>query len=111
MDRVNEHDQTFRGRDSGPKYMLRGPKHEWGIIVFHPGQELGRHKHAQVEETFYFERGAPQIIVDGVAHRVREGDAFRLDAGEAHDIINDTDEDIRIIFIKCPSIPTDKIDL
>ena len=111
MERVSEHEQAFRGGDSGPKYMFRGPKHEWGIIVFHPGQALGAHKHAEVEETFYFELGAPQMVVDGAAHRVRQGDAFRLDPGEAHDIINDTAGDIRIIFIKCPSMPSDKIEV
>jgi len=109
MQRVNESEQQFRHGDSGPKYMFRGPKHEWGIIVFHPGQALGPHKHREVEETFFFAAGAPQMIVDGGAHRVRPGDAFRLEPGEAHDIINDTDQDVRIIFIKCPYSPDDKV--
>ena len=109
MQRVNESEQQFRHGDSGPKYMFRGPKHEWGIIVFHPGQALGPHKHREVEETFFFVSGAPQMIVDGLPHRERQGDAFRLEPGEAHDIINDTDQDVRIIFIKCPYSPNDKV--
>ena len=82
---------------------------EWGIIVFKPGQELGPHKHAQVEETFYFLDGAPQMIVDGVAHRVEPGDAFRIDPGEAHNIINDTATNTRLVFIKTPYLPDDKL--
>ena len=111
MEKVNEHELEFRHGDSGPKYLFRGPHWEGGIIVFKPGQELGTHKHVEVEETFYFETGAPQIVVDGVSHRVKPGDAFKLAPGEAHNIINDTDEDTRMIFIKAPWNPTDKVDV
>ncbi|HUT73581.1 MAG TPA: cupin domain-containing protein [Armatimonadota bacterium] len=108
MQRVNETECEFRHGDSGPKYVMRGPRHEWGIIVFHPGQSLGAHRHSEVEETFYFVSGEPLMIVDGQAHRVRRGDVFRLEPGEAHDIINDTAADTRVIFIKCPYLPNDK---
>ena len=61
-------------------------------------------------EDFYFGRN-PQIVVDGVANRVRPGDVFKLSPGEAHDIVNDTDHDTRLIFIKAPYRPKDKVDL
>jgi len=111
MERVNENDFEFRHGDSGPKYLFRGPKLEWGIIVFKPGQEMGPHKHAEVEETFYFETGTPTMVVDDESRRVKPGDAFKLEAGEAHNIINDGDTETRIVFIKCPYLPKDKVDL
>ncbi len=111
MDLVNEHDLEFRHGDHGPKYLFRGPKHEWGIIRLRPGDELGLHKHEQVEETFYFEAGTPQMIVDDSVHRVRPGDVFKLSPGEAHNIVNDSREPARIIFIKCPYLPNDKVTL
>lgn len=109
MERVNENNCEFHFGDHGPKYLMRGPKFEWGVIVFQPGQELGAHKHEQVEETFYFENGTPLMVVDDNKYRVTPGDAFRLEPGEAHNIINDSEEDTRIIFIKCPYLPGDKI--
>ena len=111
MEQVNEHDLEFRNGDNGPKYLFRGPHWEGGIIVFKPGQELGAHKHAEVEETFYFETGTPPMVVDGTSIRVKPGDAFKLSPGEAHNIINDADEDTRIIFIKAPHVPGDKVDV
>ncbi len=108
MKRVNEHECEFRHGDHGPKYLFRGPLLEWGIIVIKPGDELGAHKHQEVEETFYFEQGAPKIVVDGREHRVKTGDAFYVEAQEAHNIINDTDEATRVVFIKCPYRPDDK---
>jgi len=80
--------EVLRFGDSGPKYLMRGPRFEWGIIVFHPGHAPGAHRHREVEETSYFESGAPVMVVDGEQHRVRPGDVFRLEPGEAHDIIS-----------------------
>ena len=111
MERVNEQDLEFRHGDHGPKYLFRGPRIEWGVIVFRPGQELGPHKHMQVEETFYFLEGTPQMVIEGESYRVRPGDAFRVEPGEAHNIVNDTGADIRLVFIKCPCIPDDKAGL
>jgi hypothetical protein len=34
---------------------------------------------------------------------------FRLEPGERHDIVNDTPAPIRVIFIKTPYLPEDKI--
>ncbi len=109
MDVINEHDQEFRNGDHGPKYMFKGPKFEWGIIVVKAGDTMSGHYHDEVEETFYFTDGTPQFIVDGVAARVKPGDAFRLDAGEKHMIVNDADSDTRCVFIKVPFLPDDKV--
>lgn len=111
MDLINEQDREFRGDDHGPKYLFRGPQFEWGVIVFKPGQALGRHCHNEVEEQFYFLEGTPKMVVDGQEFRMRPGDVMRLEAPECHDIINDTDQDIRLIFIKCPYRPTDKVEM
>ena len=111
MEHVNERECEFRFGDHGPKYLLRGPRLEWGIIRFQPGQELGAHKHEEVEETFYFEEGTPLMVADGKEYRVVAGDVFRLEPGESHNIINDTDAETRIIFIKCPYLPGDKIEV
>ena len=111
MERVNEKQLSFRHGDSGPKYLFRGPKHEWGVILFHPGQSLGPHKHAEVEETFYFVRGTPKMIVNGQEFRVKVGDAFRLDPSDVHNIINDTSEPVDAVFIKSSYNPKDKVDV
>jgi mannose-6-phosphate isomerase-like protein (cupin superfamily) len=109
MQRVNEKEQGYRKGDSGPKYLMRGPRIEWGVIRLKPGERMGGHGHREVEETFYFFDGAPTILVDGVPTRVCEGDAFRLEPGEMHDIVNDTPVPVRVIFIKAPYLPEDKI--
>ena len=111
MEIINEHNMPYRFGNKGAKYLFRGPHYEWGIILVKAGEKMAPHLHEQVEEQFYFEVGTPQLVVNGEAHRVAEGDVFRLEPGEAHDIINDTADDVRIIFIKAPFLPDDKVDV
>jgi len=108
MQRVNERDCEFRGGDWGVKYFMRGPKIDWGVILLKPGQSMGEHGHEQVEETFYCMVGAPTMIVDGREIPAEQGDVFRLEPPERHDIRNDTDADVKVIFIKTPYLPHDK---
>jgi len=111
MERVNEKEKEFRFGDAGPKYLFRGPKIEWGILVLKPGGSLGAHYHKEVEETFYFLEGEARLLINGTEYVGKAGDAFRLEPGEKHDILNDSRSPIRAVFIKSPYNPEDKINL
>ena len=93
----------------GSKYILRGTRIDWGIILLKPGKTTGAHGHQEVEETFYFIKGSPKILINDIEYRVTEGDAFRLEPLEKHDIVNDTSNEVKVIFIKIPYLPQDKI--
>jgi len=112
MDIVREQDQPYRGGSSGVKYLFRGPRIDWGVILFAPGEQLGRHKHREVEETFYFVEGeGGRFIVDGTEHAITVGAAFRIEPGEVHNIVNDTGAPLKAVFIKSAYLPKDKIDV
>lgn len=109
MEKVNEFEKEYRGGDSGVKYLIRGPHIDWGVILLKPGERLGRHYHNEVEETFYFVEGSAKVYVDGVEYPAKQGDAFRLVAPEKHDILNDSDAPVKMVFIKYPYRPKDKV--
>jgi quercetin dioxygenase-like cupin family protein len=111
MERTNESEKEFRFGDAGPKYLFRGPRIEWGILVLKPGGSLGAHYHKEVEETFYFLEGEARLLINGTEYVGRAGEAFRLEPGEKHDILNDSRSLIRAVFIKSPYKPEDKIKL
>lgn len=110
MQRVNEYQLNFRKGDSGPKYLFRGPNIDWGILVLKPNETLGQHYHNEVEEAFYFMEGTPLMKVNGQEYRVAKGDAFRVEPGDVHDIINDTAQSVKMVFMKYPYKPDDKVD-
>ena len=111
MKKQSESELTYRDGDSGVKYIFRGPKIDWGVILMLPGQALGGHYHEEVEETFYVAQGEGVFIIDGETHPAREGDAFRMDPRDRHDILNNTQAPLKLIFIKCPYLPQDKVNL
>ena len=109
MEKVNEFDLQYRGGDSGVKYLFRGPRIDWGIFRFLPGQTLGKHCHKEVEETFYFTKGTGKMIIDEELYEIRIGDAYRVEPPECHNIINDANVPLEGIFIKHIYAPKDKI--
>jgi len=109
MEKVNENNKQFRHGDWGPKYMFRGPRIDWGVIVIKPGESLKPHYHNDVEETFYFIEGTPKVIIEGQEFRVKVGDAFRIEPKEKHDVINDTQEYVKAVMLKFPYSPEDKV--
>ena len=109
MQKVNEFDLEYRDGDHGVKYLMRGPKTDWGVILMQPGDRLGAHYHNEVEETFYLVDGSCQFTVNDVVHDAVAGDVFRLEPTDRHDIWNNSDADIKFIFIKCPYLPKDKV--
>lgn len=111
MERVNEAQMPFRGGTSGVKYLFRGPQIDWGVILLLPGENLGAHYHKQVEETFYLLSGEATLLADGREVRLVPGDAVRLPAPERHDVRNDSSQPAKLVFIKSPYLPKDKVDV
>jgi len=109
MQRVSERDLAYRDGDSGVKYMLRGPNLDWGVILLLPGQSLGGHYHQQVEETFYVASGEGLFTINGEEYLARQGDAFRMEATDRHDIRNEGHLPLKLLFIKYPYLPKDKV--
>lgn len=111
MQRVNEHELPFRQGDSGVKYLMRGPHLDWGVILLRPGESLSGHYHEQVEETFYFLRGQATMRVNDEDHKAIPGDVYRLEPQDRHEIRNEGEEDVKMVFIKTPFLPEDRVDL
>jgi len=109
MEKVKESEREYRGGDSGVKYLFRGPKIDWGVILLHPGQSMAAHYHNEVEETFYVVEGQAAFYVDDVKHELVAGDAVRLEAPECHAVTNESGRPVKLVFIKCPYLPKDKV--
>lgn len=111
MQRVDEQSLAYRGGDSGVKYLFRGPKIDWGLILLKPGEALGGHYHREVEETFYVLEGQGTFTVNGEDLPVRAGEALRMEPTDRHDIRNDSAAPLKLVFIKYPYLPDDRVSL
>ncbi|MBY8979562.1 MAG: cupin domain-containing protein [Candidatus Lokiarchaeota archaeon] len=110
MKRVNEKDFHFRGGESGVKYLMRGPSIDWGLILLKPGEKMAEkaHGHNLLDETFYFVEGDGVLIVDGEEFDGLEGSVFLVEPKEMHNIRNDSEKPVKIVFIKGDYKPDDK---
>ena len=68
-----------------------------GYSVFRPGTELGSVCH-ETEEFAYVASGGGVLRLDGEDVRFRAGDALHIPAGVWHAVVNDSDEDVVMVF-------------
>ena len=54
---VNENDREYRFGDSGPKYLMKGPRMNFALVAFNPGQDFKAHYHNVMEENFFILEG------------------------------------------------------
>lgn len=107
MKKINEADFKYRHGDHGPKYLMRGPNIDWGVIFLKAGEQMGAHGHEKTEETFYILDGTGTFLVNDAPHPYETGDVFYLEPKEKHDI--QATDPTKLIFIKHPYLPDDKI--
>ena len=42
---INENDREYRFGNSGPKYLMKGPRMNFALVQFMPGQDFRAHYH------------------------------------------------------------------
>ena len=52
------------------------------------GSEIGEEVHTDNDQFFRFEAGEGKVIIDGVEHEVKDGDAVIVPAGARHNVVN-----------------------
>ncbi len=100
MKRINEKNVPFKYEKSGPKYLFNEEKFSGGVAYLNPSDEIKEHVHVDEAEVFYFIKGTPQFLINNEVIKVEEGDGILVFPEEKHGIKNNTDETIKISFLK-----------
>jgi mannose-6-phosphate isomerase-like protein (cupin superfamily) len=58
------------------------------LMSLKPGEEIGEEVHKTIDQFFRFEKGTGKVSIDGVKHKVADGDAVIVPAGAKHNVIN-----------------------
>ncbi|HLU64464.1 MAG TPA: cupin domain-containing protein [Protaetiibacter sp.] len=100
----------WRHGDWGPAYLVQGPTSDIGALLLRPGDEMANHLHDHCDESFVVIEGECTLWIDcKEKHTMRVGDVFRCEPGEMHYLINESDADFRLVFIKSPASPGDTV--
>jgi len=108
---VNENEREYRFGDSGPKYLMKGPRMSFSVVKFQPGQDFNAHLHHVMEEDFYILEGEVDIVVDGVVHHISKGEMIHIEPGEIHYVINNSAAAVKMIATLAPFQEVDKVEL
>jgi mannose-6-phosphate isomerase-like protein (cupin superfamily) len=73
-----------------------------------PGRSEGRHRHAAARQFFYVLRGAATLEVDGVVHSLAVGEGLHVPPGAAHQLRNDSFEEVRFLVVSAPDSHGDR---
>ncbi len=73
------------------------------LMSLQPGEEIGSEVHPDVDQFFRFEKGAGQVIIDGVTHAIAAEFAVVVPAGAEHNVINTGGEELKLYTIYSPA--------
>ena len=108
---IDEKDKKYRFGDSGPKYLMKGPRMNFAIVQFQPGQDFKAHFHNVMEEDFYIVEGEIDIIVDGKKNHLAQGQFIHIEPGEVHYCQNPYAAPVKMISTLAPFQTEDKVDV
>jgi mannose-6-phosphate isomerase-like protein (cupin superfamily) len=100
MKKINISEVPFKHGTYGSKYLFNEPGFTGGYAKLTPGSAIDPHVHGGETEVFYFMSGSPLVKTGNESFRPLQGDGLTVSAGEVHSIINDTDSDAEMVFIK-----------
>jgi len=108
---VDEKDKEYRFGDSGPKYLMQGPRMNFALVQFNPGQDFQAHYHEVMEENFFILEGNITIVVDGKPKDLKPGQLIHIEPGESHYVINRSSSIVRMIASLAPYKDADKVEV
>ncbi len=108
---VHENDFEYRFGDSGPKYLMKGPRMNFALVQFQSGQDFAAHYHNVMEENFYILDGKVDVVVDGKVNHLTPGQMIHIEPGEVHYVINNYDGPVKMVSTLAPFQESDKIEV
>lgn len=109
--KTNEDKFEYRLGDSGPKYLMKGPRINFAIVRLKSGQDYRAHKHNIMEESFYVINGKIDIVVEDEKYTLIEGDFLNIPPGQEHYLFNSYSEPVKMVAVLAPYIKYDKIEV
>ena len=80
------------------------------LMNLKPMEEIGMETHPNTDQFFRFEEGEGKVIIDGVEHKVKDGDAVIVPASAKHNVVNTSkNSELKLYTIYSPPQHQDKV--
>ncbi len=111
MFKLNENEKSYRFGDSGPKYLLEGPRVKFGVVQLQKGQDFKNHLHNVMEENFFVTDGEIEFTINGEKIVCKQGDFIHVEPTETHYLRNVYDGVSKAVFCLGPATDNDKVEV
>lgn len=88
--------------------LFTAPHSQLVLMALQPGEEIGAEVHAEHDQFFRFEQGSGEVTIAGERHQVRDGFAAIVPAGAMHNVINTSNEIMKLYTIYSPAEHKDR---
>ena len=91
------------------RVLYTGKHSQLVLMSLSPAEEIGEEVHPHIDQFFRFEQGEGKVVINGLEHHVKDGDAVIVPAGARHNVINTSPEaDLKLYTIYSPPEHIDK---
>ena len=91
------------------RVLYTGKHSQLVLMSLSPAEEIGEEVHSDRDQFFRFEQGEGKVVINGLEHHVKDGDAVIVPAGARHNVINTSPEaDLKLYTIYSPPEHIDK---
>jgi len=108
---IDQSERDFRFGDSGPKYLMKGPRSNFALVRFNPGEDFPAHYHNIMEENFYILEGQVDVHVDDQVHHLYPGQLIHIEPKQVHYVNNPYEKPVLMISTLAPYQEVDKVDV
>ncbi len=80
------------------------------LMNLKPLEGIGLETHKETDQFFRFEQGEGKVVIDGIEHTVKDGDAIIVPAGTQHNVVNTSKNlELKLYTIYSPPHHQDKV--
>jgi mannose-6-phosphate isomerase-like protein (cupin superfamily) len=106
---INIENETRKNTDFR-RVLYTGKQSQLVLMSLKPGEEIGEETHADVDQFFRFEAGEGKVVIDEVAHPIKDAFAVIVPAGAKHNVINvSKTSNLKLYTIYSPPEHQDKV--
>ena len=67
-----------------------------------PKEQIGEEVHDTIDQFIRVEKGKGKLVIDGKKSTISDGSAFIIPKGTRHNVVNDSDEDLKLYSVYSP---------
>ena len=96
IEELTEENSDFR------RVLYTGKNLQLVLMAIEPGGEIGEEVHDDRDQFFRVENGKGEVVIDGQRSEIKGNDAIIAPAGARHNIMNTSDEPLRLYTLYAP---------